>query len=323
MLRKFFSATRWIAKHVVDVVFGAAVAVFLGWAIRKLGILSFKLGENALLGEIDDQIANNLGLTAPFVVAFIWNWCVPPTLATVGIWAYHTFRSKGPNWRHKLLGLALATVGGLILLAGVGLLVNRGTDQAAASTIPTNSSIPRRISDIGAPPKLNDLPPAPKRYTTYEKEQRLRAVDEIYSVVATQLQPIQSEGHKIIYGVYKTADSDSEQHLTDYVTKVQAAFDNLKALLKKYSYFPDIVEAATKNKFNDVAATHEAGNLVPELQALRIKAPNDIQWFLMRDTTMIGAINQINDFERYLKETLSGLQEKRAEIEKAEVYSAQ
>ena len=105
MLRKFFSATRWIAKHVVNVVFGAAVAVFLGWAIRKLGILSFKLGENALLGEIDDQIANNLGLTAPFVVAFIWNWCVPPALATVGICAYHTFRSKGPNWRRKLLGL--------------------------------------------------------------------------------------------------------------------------------------------------------------------------------------------------------------------------
>ena len=106
MLRKFFSATRWIAKHVVNVVFGAAVAVFLGWAIRKLGILSFKLGENALLGEIDDQIANNLGLNGAIRCGVHLELVRPTcTFATVGICAYHTFRSKGPNWRRKLLGL--------------------------------------------------------------------------------------------------------------------------------------------------------------------------------------------------------------------------
>jgi hypothetical protein len=36
---------------------------------------------------------------------------------------------------------------------------------------------------------------------------------------------------------------------------------------------------------------------------------------------MIDAINQINSFERYLNETLPRLQEKRADIEKTEVYS--
>ena len=83
------------------------------------------------------------------------------------------------------------------------------------------------------------------------------------------------------------------------------------------------MQATTKNTFNDVAATHGVKNLVPEIQALRTKVPNDIQWFLMRDTTMQDAINQIGAFERYLTETLPRLQEKRAEIEKAEVYSGQ
>jgi hypothetical protein len=104
---------------------------------------------------------------------------------------------------------------------------------------------------------------------------------------------------------------------------VQRAFDNLNALFKKYNYFTDIVQAATKNTFNDVAATHGVKNLVPEIQALRAKVPNDIQWFLLRDTTMSDAINKIAAFESYLTDTLPCLQDKRAEIEQAEIYSKQ
>jgi hypothetical protein len=101
---------------------------------------------------------------------------------------------------------------------------------------------------------------------------------------------------------------------------VQGDFDNLNALLKKYSYFPDIVQAATKNTFNDVAATHGVKNLVPEIQSLRVKVPNDIPWFLLRDSTMSDAINQINAFERYIAETLPRLQQLRSEIEASEIY---
>jgi len=168
-------------------------------------------------------------------------------------------------------------------------------------------------------------PPPPKRYTTYEKEQRLRAVDEIYNVIATQLQPTYNEGRKLVFEIYQapTIDDRAEQHLTDYADKAQASFDNLNTFLKKYNYFADIVQVTTINKFNAVAATHGVKNLVPEIQALRIKAPNDIHWFLLRNTTMMDALNQIRDFEQYLNDTLPRLQEKRAEIEKAEVYSGQ
>jgi hypothetical protein len=179
-------------------------------------------------------------------------------------------------------------------------------------------------SSGATPTPPTPLTSATKRYTAYEKEQRLRAVDEIYGVLATQLQPTYSEGKKLLYEIYQVkADDRAEQRLADYVNNVQTAFDNLNGLLKKYSYFTDIVQGTTKNTFNDVAATHGARNLIGELQALRSKVPNDIQWFLLRDTTMIDALNQIRDFEQYLSETTKRLQEKRGEIEKAEVYSAQ
>jgi len=165
---------------------------------------------------------------------------------------------------------------------------------------------------------------APIRYTAYEKEQRLRAVDEIYSVIATQLQPIYAEGNKLIDGIYRgSVPGDAEQRLTDYRNRVQAAFDNLNTLLKKYNYFPDIVQVTRKNTFNDTEATHEAGNLIGEIAALRQKAPNDMPWFLLRDTTMMGAREQLRHFEQYLSDTTKALQEKRTEIEKAEVYLGQ
>jgi hypothetical protein len=165
--------------------------------------------------------------------------------------------------------------------------------------------------------------PTPVRYTAYEKEQRLRAIDEIYSAIATQLQPTYKDGQKIIDDIYKTADVNAEKRLPDYLIKVQSAFDNLNSLLKKYNYFTDIVELTRKNTFNDVEATHGAGNLVAELRDLRAKVPNDVQWFLLRDSTMMDARNQLRRFETYIAETLPRLQDKRAEIEKAEVYTAQ
>jgi hypothetical protein len=190
--------------------------------------------------------------------------------------------------------------------------------QLANANKTTIQNIPQTNSNATAGGTL-----PPKRYTAYEKEQRLRAVDEIYAVIATQLQPTYNEGQALLNEIYQktSVDEQAEQRLTVYLSKVQAAFDSLKALQNKYSYFADIVQLATTNKFSVVVATHEAGNLVPELQALRSKAPNDMHWFLLRDTTMLGAISQMRDFEKYLNDTTAALQAKRAEIEKAEVYS--
>jgi hypothetical protein len=118
--------------------------------------------------------------------------------------------------------------------------------QAQIDTL--KKQVDKPFFNSGPTPAPPPAPALPKRYTAYEKEQRLRAVDEIYNVIATQLQPAYSEGRKTVYDVYRAADDNAEQHLTEYANKVQAAFDNLNAILKKYSYFPDIVQAATKTQ---------------------------------------------------------------------------
>jgi hypothetical protein len=123
-----------------------------------------------------------------------------------------------------------------------------------------------RLGQVQAQPK-----PEIKRYTAYEKEQRLRAVDEIYNVIVTKLQPTYADGQILLDDIYRGSviEGGPEQRLTDYRKKAQEAFDSLNGLLKKYDYFQDIVQVTKKNTFNDVEATHGVGNLVPEIQALR------------------------------------------------------
>lgn len=162
----------------------------------------------------------------------------------------------------------------------------------------------------------------PTRYTAYEKEQRLRAVDEIYSAVATQLRSIYTEGNSLIDGIYRgQIDDGAEGRLTDYRNSLQTAFNNLNGILKKYNYFPDIVQVPRKNTFNDVEATHGVGNLVTEIQQFRQIAPNQLQWFLLRSSTMELSRNQMRRFDQYLSDATMGLQEKRTEIEAAQVYA--
>jgi hypothetical protein len=92
-------------------------------------------------------------------------------------------------------------VAGLVIAAaGVAWQLSRGKPslsgaEIAKITAPFQSQIdalkakqdkPFWNASGGAP---SSSPPSPKRYTAYEKEQRSRALDEIYNVFATQLSP--------------------------------------------------------------------------------------------------------------------------------------
>jgi hypothetical protein len=272
---------------------------------------------------------------------------VSPHDAHEAIGYLQTFMYQYGNWQNNILAFQLATRLPTTAAVTDSMIQLQRADERAFGSLrdlmAVDPSMPRvneellayrngffaRWSELQSQStqQITNNPPAtPKApITAYEKEQRLRAVDEIYAVIATQLQPTYDEGRALIYEIYQkeAVDDRAEQRLSDYLNKVRAGFDNLKMLQKKYSYFADIVQAATTNKFSVVVATHEAGNLIPELAALRSKAPNDMHWFLLRDTTMLGAVSQIRDFEQYLKDTTAALQEKRAEIEKAEVSSGQ
>jgi hypothetical protein len=127
----------WLRRRLLDIVGAAAGTVFVGWLLRKL---PFKLGENALLGWVDDKIAVQFGITSPSLSAvldFVWGWLVPLILAIAAIWAYHLLKSdawKRKQGRRQLLGLGLTVVGIVIALVGLGLIASSFPEQAAEAT---------------------------------------------------------------------------------------------------------------------------------------------------------------------------------------------
>jgi hypothetical protein len=167
--------------------------------------------------------------------------------------------------------------------------------------------------------------PTPKKITSYEKDQRLRAVDEIYNVFATQLSPAYAEGRALLNGLLPAiGDGTADQKLNDHAKTVETAFNNLSALLKKYEYFPDIVQVTQqKPVFNGLAETNASRNLIGTIALLKQAVqPSYVSQMLDRDVTLLEARNASRDFDQYLKNTVPRLQQKRAEIEAAEIVGS-
>ncbi|WP_315764469.1 hypothetical protein [Bradyrhizobium sp. SZCCHNR2009] len=250
---------------------------------------------------------------------------------------WNAFEGLGKREGRKRLAFVLIIIGASFLAGGIYLLAaqtppasaHADVSSPAAIDAPTRSAVDQPLeatrTELSRTAGQHDATApvaAPLRYTAYEKEQRLRTVDEIYGAVATQLRSIYAEGNSLLDGIYQgQIDDGAEGRLTDYRNKLQAAFDNLNGILKKYNYFPDIVQLTRKNTFNDVEATHGVGNLVAEIQQFRQIAPNQLHWFLLRSSTMELSRNQMRRFDQYLSDATKELQQKRTEIEAARAYA--
>jgi lipopolysaccharide export system protein LptC len=211
----------------------------------------------------------------------------------------------------------LIIAGGISLVVGLILLATTNTPVAKQESGFFNSAPPT--------PARQPAPPPPQRYTAYEKEQRLGAVDEIYKVISTQIAPLQPEGQSL-FGhnlLSLMGDGTADQKLNDHARKVEAAFANLTGLLKQYEYYPDIVQTLSqKPVFNQIEESNAARNLISTVAFIRQHV--EPQWAgqaLDRDVTLLEARNANQHFEQFLRTITPLLQQKRAEIEKAEIYS--
>jgi NADH:ubiquinone oxidoreductase subunit 5 (subunit L)/multisubunit Na+/H+ antiporter MnhA subunit len=262
--------------------------------------------------EVPDRCTQSIDNYATVIAILFVLLCV-----LILLWDFR----KHPFWHTVKIGLAkvvphLIPIGLIVIVIGA-VIVGIGAWQKP-NIVEVRSF---GFAPSPSPPPLPPEPP-PRRYTAYEKEQRLRAVDEIYSVLTTEIAPAYTQVRDVINNIYTTVgDGTAVPKLQDYSVKAHAAFNDLNTLLEKYEYFPDIVQSVKKNPYNVVAATNAAQNLTEEIQQLRNKVPNDMRWFLDRDVVLMEARNSMRDFDTYLKETMPRLQEKRAEIEKADVYS--
>lgn len=80
---------------------------------RVLARFGYKLGENAVIGWIDEKIGEAFGITGPSLVVamdFVWDWGLPLVLLILLLWAYHQLNRRWPTADLSLLQL-LATSG--------------------------------------------------------------------------------------------------------------------------------------------------------------------------------------------------------------------
>ncbi len=184
---------------------------------------------------------------------------------------------------------------------------------------PIGPQVTRRES--GTSDQQTQTSTRPKQYTAYEKEQRLRAVDEIYGLIATKLTRAYLEGRDLFNNLKaEVAQGTAEKVLKDHYTTVEAAFADLRSLLKKYEYFSDIATIATLNTFNGLTEITASGNLISEIRLFQNIAPHNVDQLLDRDVVWMEARNANREFEKYLSETIPRLKQKRQEIESAELY---
>jgi hypothetical protein len=178
----------WIISHIVEVVVWLIVT-FIGTSIIKK--LPMKLGENALIGWIDDRLGEFLGISAPTlqqVVTFSWDYLFPAIFALLVLWAYHVFNNRAlapQHWRRQLLGLALIAFGVLATFAGASLLITRNKDQP---TVPTAANpIPPQMPPVA---HLTE-PSQPQRpYTERQIRELLDALADAQTLVSKQLLPL-------------------------------------------------------------------------------------------------------------------------------------
>jgi hypothetical protein len=180
-------------------------------------------------------------------------------------------------------------------------------------------AVPDRIQAGSAP--QNAL--RPRRYTAYEKEQRIRAIDEIYDVFAVKLTSAYTNGRDLFNNLKAEVENGTApQRIKEQYQKTEAAFNALKALLQKYEYLPDVIEVATKNTYNGLTLMVACDNMISELAYLAGISQNSVVAYLDRDIVVFEARTSIRDFETYLNDTKPRLKQKRAEYEAADIVGS-
>ncbi|SHL95864.1 hypothetical protein SAMN05444159_7295 [Bradyrhizobium lablabi] len=219
-------------------------------------------------------------------------------------WCRRMIAGWQPLQRRWWLWLALGLSGGL----------------SAALWVMPSPEIIRALPPQVAPP-LAAEPQPPRRYTAYEKEQRLRAIDEIYNVFATQISPAFAEGHTMLINLVSTIGDGTPQRLSDHAKNVETAFNNLSGLLKKWEYHPDIVQVLQqKPMFNGLNETNASKNMISTIELFKSAVqPSYFTQLLDRDMSMFELRSANQDFEIYLKKVMPALKQKRTEIESSQV----
>jgi hypothetical protein len=281
-----------------------AAATFVIWMVMVIASLR-KKDVRAKIVEAFTHPVRAVKKLEPIHVIFLGLF-----IAAIGVVWQLKAAPKGPS--HE-------TISGFVdpLNAQIADLKNK---LAQANSVATENRRPaRHIELVGTPPP---------RYTAYEKEQRLRAVDEIYTLLTGRISPVFYEGRALLRNFQdpnQGIDASTKAKLLAHAPTVHAAFADLAALFQKYEYYPDIIAAAkTQNPFNGILEENASANLADEIdfwnRMLKSEGVNHRDVW-NRDGILQEFASANVAFGNYLDAALPNLKVKRTEIEAAAVYA--
>jgi hypothetical protein len=175
------------------------------------------------------------------------------------------------------------------------------------------------IPGLGVEVAPRTAPPLEKRFTAYDVEQRLRAIDQLYGLLGTSVMEVSADGERLNKSLgSKVLAGTAAGDLEKYAGAAGAALSNYFETAGKFMIFPDIHHDATALVWNPFEVVSSAKNLAAEIRSLE---QQNVAAYL-RNNKYMAEFNSgtSGQFWRWINEKQELLTKKRREYEAAPVY---
>lgn len=286
-------------------IYGFLLTVLLGCAER----LGFEMPTSLVLSVA----------VATFVILLYLVWDNLRSKAVAGT----NGKDLGP-WDLIIVGLIGIAVSAAITLGGAFWLKNRQPETSSVSAL-TNSAPPR--SPVTLESLEGEPPPAPpaKKYTAYEREARIKAIDSFYPIL-DEITGVQGDAKNLFANIIQAVQLGTAISQLQYIqqkseTKIIAW---IRALERYGPMYPDMNEVLKEDDLNDLVFSIVEASRALWTEIRRIKEMNGgnakTEDFLTNNIYMFRWETSINNLSGWVEQKRRLLNSKRQEYETAEVY---
>jgi hypothetical protein len=238
------------------------------------------------------------------------------TLLIVAAWLVGWHRRRIREGKHGVepWHLIIAGMAGVVIFAAVAL---GGVIWQARHNAPSVAANP--------PPASTSPTSGAKKYTSYDIEQRLRAIDEIYAFLGSNLMAVSAAGERLAEGgliFEKIKNGVAITELDQHAEMAKNTVDEYYKLTAKYMYFPDIYTVASSTTDGtplDVISS--SLSLRAELQEMTQRGQIEQAYDYLRNNKLLEDWRaSMAHFWPWINKKQQELTQKRRQYEQAEVY---
>lgn len=164
-------------------------------------------------------------------------------------------------------------------------------------------------------------PPLKKRFTAYDIEQRIRAIDDLYGLLSTEVMSASASGERLNKSLTdRISNKTAVANLTEYAETAETTLKKYFEAAGRYMIFPDIHHDATALVWNPFEVVSSAKNLAAEIKSLEQQDAN-VPLYLKSNKFMAEFnVATSGRFWTWINEKQELLTKKRREYEAAPVY---